>query len=809
LTARPEPAAASVSKGIARSSSQARTRPKKPVAAPGGRNRSAETEQRDAADDRSRLFSMSEDVICIVRPDGDLVVLNPAFERIFGWTLQEVQVMPRFHLLHPDDVATTLEAMQRLAEGASPSIFENRYRCRDGSYRWLSWNTVFDRERGLVFAIAHDVTLRKRNEEDLRKSEERYRALFEDAILGIYRTTPDGRILSANTALVEMLGYENVESLKAINLEVLDYFAPSYSRTQFKEKIEREDVIRGEEGAWKRKDGSIVYVRENARCIRGADGRVRYYEGSVEDISDRKRAEAALRESEANFRRIYEWLPLGYQSLDGDGRLLDVNDAWCRALGYRREDVIGRSFENLLDASARLSFADCFARLKEAGSLFGVAIDLVSGQGETRHMQFNARVEHDAEGRFIRTHCTMHDVTEQARLDQERRQVETRLQQAQKLESLSVLAGGVAHDFNNLLTGIIGYASLMLVDLPLRSPLRHQAEQILAASRRAAGLAGQMLAFSGRGKFVLQSIDLSVLTENLQELVAAAVGHARLEFRPASEPVWIEVDLDQLHQALLNLVANAAEAIGKEEGRIIVRTGKMAADREFLKEVYPDEPLPEGEYAFIEVEDSGCGMNEATKARVFDPFFSTKFSGRGLGLAAVLGIVRGHNGRIKIRTAPGQGTTFTLLFPQARPYKSNEAADRIGDVKGAPARRQTILVIDDEEIVRELANSVLGRAGYRVILAKDGHEGLEAFSAARTEIDLVFLDLTMPRLSGGQAYKQLRLLKPEVRVALTSGYNRDERPRAFEGLTHLPFIKKPYRPDELTEFIRRQLEKNS
>ncbi len=396
----------------------------------------------------------------------------------------------------------------------------------------------------------------------------------------------------------------------------------------------------------------------------------------------------------------------------------------------------------------------------------------------------------------------LRDVTELRQSEETRRKFEEKLRETQKLESLGLLAGGIAHDFNNLLVGILGNAGLALEELSATSPAREAVVDIETAARRAADLARQLLAYSGRGRFLVEPVDLVELVEEMVHLLHASIPKnviIKLDF--VYRPAVIKADIVQIRQVVMNLVTNAAEAIGTRSGVITIATGAMNCDRAYLLKTFGAEDLDPGDYVYLEVSDTGCGMDEATMGRIFDPFFSTKFAGRGLGLAATLGIIRGHNGAIRVYSEPGRGTTFKLLFP---------ASDASLGIK-TPARGRdssvtgTVLVVDDEEWVRAVARRVLERAGFRVITATDGLEGVRTYRENGSDVDLVLLDMTMPHLNGEETFRELRRIQPDVRVILSSGYNEQEAVGRFAGRGLAGFIQKPYSPSELVELIRRVL----
>jgi two-component system CheB/CheR fusion protein len=385
---------------------------------------------------------------------------------------------------------------------------------------------------------------------------------------------------------------------------------------------------------------------------------------------------------------------------------------------------------------------------------------------------------------------TFADVTRLKQVEQVRRELESRMLHAQKLESLGVLAGGVAHDFNNLLTGVLGSASLALELLPGDEPVRKLIKYIERAGNRAADLTRQMLAYSGKGRFEAAPVNLPELVQDIAELVKASISKkVALEFNLAKDPPLIEADATQLRQLVMNLIVNAAEAIGDAGGSVTVRTGVVDADGALLAAMLHEEDLPEGLYVFLEVADTGCGMDTETQAKMFDPFFTTKFTGRGLGVAAVQGIVRGHRGALQVRSAPGQGTCFRVLFPASKqPLVRHIATPTLAK----PCGTGTVLVVDDEDLVRAVAQQILERAGFTVLTADGGRAALRVFREHREQIDAVLLDLTMPDLGGEEVYRVMRGTRPAVPVVVLSGYNEEHVAERFAGIGPVEFLAKPY-----------------
>jgi two-component system, cell cycle sensor histidine kinase and response regulator CckA len=394
----------------------------------------------------------------------------------------------------------------------------------------------------------------------------------------------------------------------------------------------------------------------------------------------------------------------------------------------------------------------------------------------------------------------------ESEMRRERRNLEEQLQHAQKLESLGLLAGGVAHDFNNLLTGILGNASLVLETLDPLPPIHGMLEDIIRASERAADLTRQLLAYAGKGKFVIEPVNVSNVVRDISELIRTSVPRTVdlvLDLEP-SLPL-VEGDPSQMQQLVMNLVLNAVEATGERIGTVrVVSRAREVQPGDLVSEFQPIVPAP-GPYVEIRVCDDGCGMRPEVKGQIFDPFFTTKFTGRGLGLAAALGIVRGHKGSIRVESAENLGSTFTVLLP----VMTNPPAEYVR-ARAAEQRPETtggvVLIVDDEEVVRRTARAALEHHGYAVFEAADGRDGADLFSRLHDRLSAVLLDLTMPHMDGHDVWRYIRRIRPDMKIILSSGFEEAEAMKHFAVEPGLYFIKKPYTAAALAEKMRTALE---
>jgi signal transduction histidine kinase len=385
---------------------------------------------------------------------------------------------------------------------------------------------------------------------------------------------------------------------------------------------------------------------------------------------------------------------------------------------------------------------------------------------------------------------------------EERTRVQEKLLQVQKAESLGLLAGGIAHDFNNLLTAIMGNASVAALKLPEGSPARQPIDAIVVAARRAADLTQQLLAYSGKGRLQIRLVDLSTQIQEIVTLLEAATPkHVQLRLELTRGLPAIECDVTQLQQIVMNLVLNAAEAIEGDRGTVLIATGHQAIDPSYPADASLGEAPTPGDYVFLEVQDDGKGMDEATQARIFDPFFTTKATGRGLGLAAVLGIVRSHRAVLRVYSEVGRGTTFKVLFPAEAAPAEIAPAPPVASIE----RTGTVLIVDDESVLRGAARSILEHFGFAVLEAGSGEAALELYASAPEAIDAVLLDMTMPGMSGEETFRRLRAIHADVTVILSSGYNEIEATRRFTSKGLAGFLQRPYTASRLGEYVAQVL----
>jgi PAS domain S-box-containing protein len=516
------------------------------------------------------------------------------------------------------------------------------------------------------------------------------------------------------------------------------------------------------------------------------------------------RVQVDLRESAQRYGKLFDFAPIGYFAWNERGEILEVNLAGANLLDIDRSAVIRKRFGQYVALEDRAAFSEFLHHIFDADAKQICELELLKGENRI-HVLIEAVTIRDSQGVAKSCLAAVMDITARKKAEEALHDMERRFLHAQKLESLGILAGGIAHDFNNILAGIMGYADLAKIHLPASSPAREDLEIIKKTVERAAHLTRQMLAYSGKGKFLVEAVSLTQIVEEMRAMLEMAISKkAVLNCNLSSELPMIEADASQIHQIILNLVINASEAIGERSGVITISTDAVhcnAADCAAL-----GDGLQEGHYVRLEVTDTGCGMDEDTLAKIFDPFFTTKYTGRGLGLAAAHGILRGHQGGIQVASKLGQGTKFSLFFPAAKNLGPASAGERHAAKPWHGSG--TVLIVDDEELIRNLARRMVQEAGFSVLTADDGEMAVQLFREHQAEIACVLLDLKMPKMNGEEAFRVIRQISSDARVLLSSGYSEEYSDGRFAELGLAGFIQKPYQFDKMIASLRAAVEGN-
>ncbi|HNS15150.1 MAG TPA: PAS domain S-box protein [Syntrophorhabdaceae bacterium] len=638
--------------------------------------------ERALSESDSRFRALAENSIAsiFIIQGEKYVYINPAFTRMTGYDLEDLSSMNFWDLIHPDmrDMVRS-RGMARQKKEDVPPRYELKFITRSGRESVGDFGATYTEFNGkpAILASVFDITEHKRIEEALQKSEERYRSIVENAIEGIFQTTPDGRYVSANPALARMYGYDSPRELidSIANIETDQYVNP-LDRITMKMLYEKYGYVEKYETQLYRKDKSRIWISMNARAVRNADGAVLFYEGTAEDITSRKKAE------------------------------------------------------------------------------------------------------------------------------EEKRSLQSQLLQAQKMEAIGTLAGGVAHDFNNILTALIGYGNLLQMNIEKDNPLRVYVDQIIASSEKAANLIQSLLAFSRKQVIELRPYKVRTIITGIEKLLKRLLTEdIELKVTLSDKKSTIMADITQMDQVLMNLATNARDAM-PGGGRLTIGATEVELDEAFIAAHGYGQP---GTYALISVSDTGTGMDEATKERIFNPFFTTKEVGKGtgLGLSTVYGIIKQHNGYIEVESEPGRGTTFRIYFPVVHAKEQTKESLLLTTRGGT----ETILVAEDNLAVRNLTREVLTMSGYKVIEAVDGEDAVQKFIEHGDAIAAMILDVVMPKKNGKEVYEEIGKIRPGIKVIFTSGYTGDIV--LDKGIRDdiVDFIKKPLLPDELLLKVREVLDR--
>ena len=642
--------------------------------------------------------------------------------------------------------------------------------------------------------------------ERLRAIEERHRLFLLNmgAAFVVYEMITDGagavidaRAVEANAAFDTMLDIPS-GSMLGRRIRELPHFDPVW--LEFIGRV----ATTGVPGA------RIDYIPPADRCIevRAFSPRPGQVAVQLYEVTGQKRAEQQALERDTRLHALVTSAMDAIVSLDEELRIVLFNPAAEKMFRCSAADAIGKEFSQLIAPQHRVQHREQvleFAQSGLASRRIGTLGELSGQRASGEEFPLEAALSQCTVEKKQLLTLVLRDSSERRRAEDERLKFLSQIQQTQKLESLGVLAGGIAHDFNNLLMAVLGHADLALDALPASSEAREDLAEIRRAAQRATELCKQMLAYSGKGRFVIQPVEMQKVVEEMLHMLRVSISKnaiMKLNFSPNMPSV--DADASQLRQVVMNLVVNASEAIGERSGVITISTGAMDCDRQYLSESWLDEQLPEGMYVFIEVADSGVGMDAETRTRIFDPFFTTKFTGRGLGLAAVLGIVRGHRGAIKVYSELGRGTTFKVLFPAS---ERAEVPQEASAIRGIYEGKGTVLLVDDDESVRAVGRKMLERIGFSVVTAADGAEAIARFRERADDIICAIVDLTMPHVDGAETFRELRRMRPGVRVILSSGYNEQDVTQRFVGKGLAGFIQKPYQLSTLVAVLKDVLEK--
>jgi len=709
--------------------------------------------------------------------------------------------------VHPEDLEPTLARIQATLAGSDAGFeTEFRFRHKDGSWRWILAHASVIRDQGghpvRTLGSHVDITERKRVEEALRQSESRYRHLLGTIPYGVEEVDLEGRMVYLNDAYHRILGYEPGELEGSY---IWDHDPTPEQARQVKDFFEH---IKKEQPAPEpfvsqnvRKDGTLIDVHVDWDYNRDEGGDVQGFTAIVTDVTERKRAE----EERERLLQAIEQAGEGILITDPQGTIQHVNPAFQEITGYTRDEAVGTGWKvwraEELDQEMPADLREAMA----SGRPWHGRFPLQRKDGEERMQEATLSPVHDASGELVNYVAVIRDITEELRLAKEREELEGQFQQAQKMESIGRLAGGVAHDLNNLLSPILGYGEMLLEDLGAEDARRASAEAVLEAGEKARDLVRQLLTFSRKQVLEFKTLDLNKILGRFQGLLRRTIREdVAIELETDETLPLIQGDLGQLEQVVMNLAVNAQDAM-PDGGRLVLETRKVELD-EAPAIRGSHETTPPGVYALLRITDTGTGMDEHTRNHLFEPFFTTKAKGKGtgLGLATVYGIVKQHQGLTSVESEPGQGTTFEIYLPAARDQtleeESPEAVSQ--DFRGS----ETILLVEDDGRVRRLARTILFRQGYRVLDAPDGETALALLEESREEPDLLLTDVVMPGMNGKVLADRVSEICPQVSILYMSGYT-DEAIVDQRGLLRdVDFLHKPFSVSSLVTKVREVLD---
>jgi two-component system, cell cycle sensor histidine kinase and response regulator CckA len=749
------------------------------------------------------------DAIILINDKGEISFWNPASERIFGYQSLEVVGKNVHELLAPPEYhAAYRSAFKEFAVSgrgnAVGRITQLVARKKNGEEFQIELSLSGFKMDGRWHAagIVRDTTDRKRAEVALRESEERFANFLNASKDLVFIKDQHYRYLFVNKANQEFFGLSEQEIIGKTDFELMPEELAEECVKSDQRAIAENDIVTVEE----RSADRIFEIRKFPVRLACQEVGVGAF---IRDITARKRAEEALGDSEEKYRNLVESISDVIFEIDRQGTLTYISPVVRNMAGFEAEDLIGKAFLEFVHPEDRDTLMKRFSELTE-GVEYPWEYRVVGKSGEVRYVRTFTRPIMK-KNIFEGARGTLIDITDRKKLEEQRLEMERKLLHAQKLESLAVMAGGIAHDFNNQLAIVLGNLELALTDQTLDPETRLSMENAVKASEKSAELSRQMLIYSGSAFYLTTDIHLDeLLNRNIGLMKLSFSKNISLNLENYSSLPPIKGDPEQIQRAIMNLLTNASEAIGDNGGDVTIRTGVMDCDPEYLIHSRLQEKPEPGRFVFLEVVDNGCGMSDETLQKIFDPFFTTKFWGRGLGMPEVMGIVKGHHGAIIVDSRVGEGTTIRVLLPamvlNESSFKTGEVVAVIDPKSGSAAERKTILVVDDEELVRGMVLRRLGILGYDTIQASDGEKGVRIFQARSNEIDLVILDFGMPKMNGVEAFAELIRIKPDVKVILCSGYTEDTVLQSFPGQRPSGVLHKPYKMEDLQAELQRLLE---
>lgn len=753
--------------------------------------------------------NMSEGISLVRADNGMIVFTNQKFDKMFGYdpgelTGKDVSSVNAPNEMDPEETKNSImETLGKTGEwhGEIENVKKN------GTHFWCHARvSVFDSiEHGKVFLGVHtDITDRKQAVVSLRESESRFRGAFEYGAIGMAIVSPEGKLLQVNTRVSEMLGYTEEELLSKTFQDITHPDDLDTDLNYVRQMLAGEIQTYNTEKRYFHKHGQIIWALLSVSLVRNSNGSPLCFISQIKDINDSKLAEEALQASERRFKSLIRNSSDSITILDKNGTQIFVSDVVERMLGYTPSELINIPvIEEMIHPNDQEAVRAAFVKVQQEGEVV-VQYRHRHKNGSWVYLEgwgTNQLQNPDIRGVVV----NVRDITERKQIEDEKLAFEHQLQQVQRLESLGVLAGGIAHDFNNILAVIMGHCALAEMDY-LKA--EDHIPTIMKAAERAAGLCRQMLAYAGKTQFVQANVNFGAqVAEAVKMLQSTLPQNAVITFEGSPDIPEINADASQINQVAMNLIINASEAIGEKQGEIRVVASKCLITEGHSEKDYLGKIIPSGGYACLEVTDTGCGMSAETYNRLFEPFYTTKFTGRGLGMSAVLGIISAHGGALQLFSEPELGTTFKIFLPlPCNALESGTLHQKDSTIwKGTG----TVLLVEDEEQVLVLAKSMLKTLGFDVVVAVNGKEALDVYQSKASEITMVLTDIGMPVMNGYEMIHELKKLNPELPVVISSGFGEVDVTSQIARKEIAGLISKPFNFKQLQEVLKSVLEGHS
>jgi len=765
--------------------------------------------------EKQRFQTLSEQApfgMVMIDQDGTFKYINHKFKELFGYDLTDVPTgITWFRKAYPDSIyrhhviSDWLNDLERAKPGEKRSRVFTAI-CKDGTEKIVNFISV-QLDKGEHLMACDDITERKRAEEALGNSEERFRIAAESSSDLIWDWDISNGRLEWFGNIDELLGYNFGEFPRTIDAWEKIIYPDEHDRVMI--ALDKHLKIHKpymEEYRVQHKDGTFCYWTDRGTAFWDEKGNPFKMIGACADITERKRDEEALRKSEERYRTILENIEDGYFEVDLHGNFTFFNDSLCRMLGYSRDEMIGMGNQQYTDQENRKKLFQAFNEVYRTGEpTKGFDWEVITKNGTKLFGEVSVSLIKDSKGQPIGFRGIARDITERKRAEKEMAELQEQLRQSQKIEAIGRLAGGIAHDFNNLLTVIKGYSQLSLLDLNESDPLWGNIQEIQKATQRAADLTRQLLAFSRRQILDLKVLDLNTLLKDLDKMLRRIIGEdIELVTLSAADLGRVKVDPGQIEQVVLNLAVNARDAM-PSGGKLTIETANLELDEKYAETHMGVTP---GHYVRLSVSDTGAGMSQQVKEKIFEPFFTTKekSKGTGLGLSMVYGIVKQSSGNIWVYSEPGHGTTIKIYLPRVE--EDLDTLHGRDKTDFLPRGRETVLLVEDEPSVRDLAHRLLNQQGYKVLEAANGGEALRVVQEHNgEEIHLLLTDVVMPQMGGKELAEKLKTLRPNIKVLYTSGYTDDAivHQGILEHGTY--FLQKPFSLKTLSHKVREVLDR--